>query len=93
MDLRIVVTGLSAGTYRIRRYHIHQSQGDPFYLWIAMGAPEALTEAEAGYLRDVSAPAYEVQQLACSGTLTVSAQLEPHAVQCILLQRQCGQGE
>ena len=93
MDLRIVVTGLSAGTYRIRRYHIHQSQGDPFYQWIAMGAPEALTEAEVGYLRDVSAPAYEVQQLACSGTLTVSAQLEPHAVQCILLQRQCGQGE
>lgn len=79
------VTGLSAGSYSLRRYSIGRKKGSTFDAWQAMGAPSQLNDEEFSYLLHASDPDYQISYLQSDGALTLHAEVEPHEVQLLLL--------
>lgn len=83
----ISLTGLESGGYEIRRYGIGPKGGSTYDAWIAMGAPEPMSEEEQKRLICQSVPCYHTEKIESDGTISVKASLIPHEVQLIRIRK------
>lgn len=83
----IELTGLERGGYTVRRYRISGQYGSSFDQWLNMKAPEMIRNEERKYLIENSYPKYVCEQVTVDGILKLDAQLPPHGVEVILLEK------
>ena len=83
VSFHISLEGIGAGKHTIRRYGIGPGGGSTYDAWIAMGAPEPMTEEEKQELYRQSYPVYRSDTVKTEETLKIKAFLQPHEVQLI----------
>ena len=87
LELSLELCGLSPGIYRQERRVICRTAGSSYDKWLEIGAPSALRPDGLQYLAETSQPGYVLRDVFTDGTLLLEAQLEPHEVQLIVLQK------
>jgi xylan 1,4-beta-xylosidase len=83
----IRLDGLKSGTHTVRRYSIGPEAGSTYDAWLAMGAPEPLTQEEENQLLRLSYPHYYMEKVENEHILSLKASLKPHEVQLITVKK------
>lgn len=87
LELSLTLSGLAPGIYRQERRTVSRSAGSSYDKWLEIGAPSAMRPSDLQYLAEASQPRYALRDVFTDGTLLLEAQLEPHEVQLIVLQK------
>lgn len=87
LHLSLTLTGLHPGAYRQERRRISRKAGSAYDKWLEIGAPEKIGPDDLRYLSETSQPSFTVCESGTDGRLTIEAELGPHEVEMILLQR------
>lgn len=85
ISFHISLEGMGAGKHTVRHYKIGPNGGSTYDAWIAMGAPEPMTEEEKKELYRQSYPAYRSDTVITEETLKIKAFLQPHEIRLITI--------
>lgn len=83
--LELDLQGVPEGRYRMETYSVSRQQGSSYDEWVRMGAPDYVTEEDSVYLTAASRPQKHIQEIEIHGGMTYIAQLEPHALELMVL--------
>ncbi|MDQ6422934.1 helix-turn-helix domain-containing protein [Paenibacillus sp. LHD-117] len=83
--LRLALTGLAAGRYRMAVHEVGRKQGSSYDRWTELGAPEYVTQDDIAYLKAASRPRLRVQYRDIEGDLEYVSVLEPHGISLLEL--------
>ena len=87
MRIKLSLSGLHPGAYRQERRRISRKSGSAYDKWLEIGAPAKIGPDDLRYLNETSQPSYEICECVTDGKLVLEAELEPHEVEMIILQR------
>lgn len=87
MRIKLTLSGLHPGAYRQERRRISRKSGSAYDKWLEIGAPAKIGPDDLRYLNETSQPSYEICECVTDGELVLEAELEPHEVEMIILQR------
>ena len=87
LHIALTLTGLHPGGYRQERRRISRKAGSSYDKWLEIGAPAKIGPDDLRYLSETSQPSYEICERDTDGTLMVEAELAPHEVEMIVLQK------
>lgn len=87
LQIELTLQDLQAGNYREEIRSINRTAGSSFDRWVAMGAPASMRPDDLRYLTDTAQPAFEIRERNVTDTLAVIAELQPHEVRVIHLQK------
>lgn len=83
----VTLENAAPGRYRLQSYTINREAGSAYDLWMAMGAPEEMTQEEIDHLRAISPPGYACETQRCEGSLTIRRQVRPNEFTLIVASR------
>ena len=69
------------GGYRLKKYALTPRFGSPFDAWVALGAPNALTEEETEYLESKTVPDYTSHVVQLDGEYTIFSSVGPNEIE------------
>ncbi len=87
LHLSLTLTGLHPGGYRQERRRISRKAGSSYDKWMEIGAPAKIGPDDLRYLSETSQPSFTVCESDTDGRLVLEAELGPHEVEMIVLQR------
>ena len=87
LHIALTLTGLHPGCYRQERRRISRKAGSSYDKWLESGAPDKIGPDDLRYLSETSQPSYEICERDTDGTLVLEAELAPHEVEMIILQK------
>lgn len=87
LHIALTLTGLHPGGYRQERRRISRKTGSAYDKWLEIGAPVKIGPDDLRYLSETSQPSFTVCESDTDGKLLLEADLGPHEVEMILLQR------
>lgn len=90
LRIALTLTGLRPGGYRLERRRISRKAGSAYDKWLEIGAPSKVGPDDLRYLSETSQPSYEICERGTNGTLDIQAELAPHEVEMIILQKRDG---
>lgn len=86
LKIDIILSHLPHEHYKMVTHTISRNQGSSYDAWVAMGAPESLTQEDVEYLKANSRPRRHIQHVRVDGVaLTLHSNLKPHEVELIEL--------
>ncbi|WP_019637684.1 GH39 family glycosyl hydrolase [Paenibacillus fonticola] len=80
------------GDYIITHHYVNPEHGSAFDQEVRMGISLDYSDEEVNYLRSLSIPKIEKEQVSCSGTLLLHTVLEPFEIRLIEVKRFMGRG-
>ena len=87
LHIALTLTGLHPGGYRQERRRISRKAGSSYDKWLESGAPDKIGPDDLRYLSETSQPSYEICERDTDGALVLEAELAPHEVEMIILQK------
>jgi xylan 1,4-beta-xylosidase len=89
IQVKLTLSGLEKGTYRIKQHQLNRDHGSAFDKWVEMGAPEILSPEDINYLTYTSVPKKHISEVRIENDCILNTILQPHEVQLyeILPQR------
>lgn len=87
--MRLVLSGLDKGTYKIKQHQLNRENGSAYDKWVEMGAPQQLNSEDINYLSYTSVPKKHISEVRIEEEFVLGTTLKPHEVQLyeIILQR------
>ncbi|MGG0717107.1 hypothetical protein ABE096_05815 [Robertmurraya massiliosenegalensis] len=75
------------GTFEIKHHIVNREHGSAYDNELKLGKMGVHSAEEIHYLKNISVPKLEIQQVIADGKLYVEAELEPYEIRLIKLNR------
>jgi xylan 1,4-beta-xylosidase len=89
IQIKLTLSGMEKGTYRINQHQLNRDHGSAFDKWVEMGTPESLSPEDINYLTYSCVPKRHISEVRIENDFNLNTILQPHEVQLyeILAQR------
>ncbi len=85
VSFQVNLAHLLPGDYEFILQRVNRESGSSYDTWLAMGAPEYLTQDQVDYIKQVSKPKMEKWIEHVNGSYSFTAQLSAHEIQLITI--------